>query len=58
MTEIPFKDGVEAYIQFEKGLITEDGSLTDPKVDEFLRKYMTEFSAFIGRVLSVLPRNT
>ena len=49
---------VEAYIQFEKGLITEDGAVTNASVEEFLRNYLVEFSAFIGRVLTVLPRNT
>ncbi len=48
---------VEAYIQFEKGLITDDGSVTDAKTEAFLRKYLTEFAAFIGRVYTVLPRN-
>ena len=50
-------NSLEAYIQFEKGLITDDGKVTDPSVEEFLRKYMTEFHEFIGRVYTALPKN-
>lgn len=46
----------EAYIQFKPGLITDEGEVTVPGTEEFLRKYMAEFHAFIGRVLTVLPR--
>jgi chromate reductase len=53
----PQMNAVEAYIQFEKGLITEDGQVTDAKTEAFLRKYMTEFHGFIARVYTVLPRN-
>ena len=52
----PLMNSIEAYIQFEKGLITEDGQVTDPKVEEFLRTYMAEFHGFIGRVYTALPR--
>lgn len=48
---------VEAYIQFEPGLITENGEVTNDTTEEFLRNYMTEFHAFIMRVYTVLPRN-
>jgi hypothetical protein len=46
------------YIQFEPGLITADGQVTNSSVEEFLRNYMTEFHAFIGRVYTALPRST
>jgi chromate reductase len=52
----PLMNTVEAYIQFKPGLITPDGEVTDKGTAEFLRKYMTELSAFIVRVLTVLPR--
>jgi chromate reductase, NAD(P)H dehydrogenase (quinone) len=52
----PLMNQVEAYIQFKPGLIAADGEVTDPNVQEFLRKYMAEFHAFIVRVLTVLPR--
>ena len=53
----PQMNSVEAYIQFDNGLITEDGRVTAPAVEEFLRNYMTEFHGFIERVYTVLPRN-
>jgi chromate reductase, NAD(P)H dehydrogenase (quinone) len=31
--------------------------VTDEDTAKFLRNYMTEFQAFIQRVLTVLPRN-
>ncbi|MCK2088192.1 NAD(P)H-dependent oxidoreductase [Thauera aromatica] len=52
----PLMNTVEAYLQFKPGLITEDGQVTDPSTADFLRNYMTEFHAFIVRVLTVLPR--
>src|SRR4029078_1789736 len=54
----PQMNAVEAYIQFEPGLITEDGQVANPSLEEFLRSYITEFHGFIGRVYTVLPRST
>jgi chromate reductase, NAD(P)H dehydrogenase (quinone) len=54
----PQMNAIEAYIQFEPGLIAEDGRVTKPDVEEFLRKYMQEFAGFIGRVYTVLPRQS
>ncbi len=53
----PQMNSVEAYIQFEPGLIADDGRVTNKKTEEFLRDYMAEFHRFIGLVYSVLPRN-
>ena len=53
----PQMNAMEAYIQFEKGLITDDGTITNESTEKFLRKYMEEFHAFIERVYTVLPRN-
>ena len=53
----PQMNSIEAYIQFERGLITDDGQVTDKTTEEFLRQYMQEFARFIARVLTVLPRN-
>ena len=50
-------NAVEAYIQFEPGLITDDGEVTNDATTEFLRNYMTEFHAFMISVYTVLPRN-
>ena len=38
---------IEAYIQFEPGLITDDGEVTNEETEKFLRNYMAEFHAFI-----------
>ena len=54
----PQMNSVEAYIHFERGLVTEDGQVTNPSTEEFLRNYMTEFHGFIARVYTVLPRTT
>lgn len=50
--------GMEAYIHFEKGLITDDGEVSRPETAEFLRTFLSEFQTFIQRVYTVLPRNT
>jgi len=53
----PQMNSIEAYIQFEPGLISEDGQVTNEGTREFLRNYMVEFHGFIARVYTVLPRN-
>lgn len=52
----PQMNAPEAYIQFKDGLISEDGKVSVKSTEDFLRKYMEDFHAFIARVLSVLPR--
>jgi chromate reductase len=54
----PQMNSPEAYLQFEKGLITADGEVTVESTREFLRKYMQELHAFIVRVTTVLPRGS
>ena len=54
----PLMNSIEAYIQFEKGLITDDGEVTNPSTEKFLRGFMAEFHGFIGRVYTVLPRTS
>jgi len=49
-------NSIEAYIQFEKDLITDDGEITNESTATFLRGFMAEFQAFVGRVQTVLPR--
>jgi chromate reductase len=53
----PLMNAIEAYIQFEPGLITENGEVTNPATAEFLQNYMTEFRNFIERVYTALPKN-
>jgi chromate reductase, NAD(P)H dehydrogenase (quinone) len=53
----PLMNSIEAYIQFENGLITDEGEVTNESTRKFLQGFMTEFHGFIGRVYTVLPRN-
>jgi chromate reductase len=53
----PQMNSIEAYIQFEPGLIGEDGQVNKESTREFLHDYMAEFHRFIARVYTVLPRN-
>jgi chromate reductase len=46
----------EAYIQFTPGLITDDGKVTEPSTEAFLRDFIAAFEVFITQVLTVLPR--
>ena len=52
----PQMNAPEAYIQFKKDMITEDGDVTVEDTASFLRNYMQELHAFIVRVMTVLPR--
>ena len=54
----PRMNSIEAYIQFEDGLIREDGLVANESTRAFLQNYMAEFHGFIARVYTVLPRNT
>ena len=49
-------NSVEACIQFERGLITDDGRVTNETTEQFLRQYIEEFAGFIARVYTALPR--
>jgi chromate reductase, NAD(P)H dehydrogenase (quinone) len=53
----PLMNSIEAYIQFEDGLISDDGQVSDQPTRAFLQNYMAEFHGFIARVCTVLPRN-
>jgi chromate reductase, NAD(P)H dehydrogenase (quinone) len=52
----PQMNSIEAYIQFESGLISENGEVSVASTAEFLRNYMAQFHGFIARVYTVLPR--
>ncbi len=43
----PLMNSVEAYVQFEKGLVTDDGEVTKPETEKFLRKFVTVPSSVI-----------
>lgn len=46
----------EAYIHFTEEVFKDDGTITKPDTEEFLRRYMMEFRDHVQRVLTVLPR--
>jgi chromate reductase len=52
----PLMNSIEAYIQFEKGLITDEGEVTNESTRKFLQNFMSELHGFIQRVYTVLPR--
>lgn len=53
----PLMNSMEAYIHFEKGLIAENGEVTNKDTAEFMRRFMSEFHEFIARVYTALPKN-
>lgn len=53
----PLMNSPEAYIQFEKGLVTDDGEVTVASTEKFLRSFMVAFQEFVDRVYTVLPRS-
>jgi chromate reductase len=54
----PLMNSIEAYIQFEPGLIGEHDQVTSDSTRQFLQNYMSEFHGFIARVYTALPRST
>jgi len=53
----PQMNSIEACIQFQPGLITDNGEVTVEETEDFLRNYMAEFHRFIERVYIVLQRS-
>ena len=51
----PLMNAVEAYIEFTDGLVTDDGTVTDPSTESFLGDFMGEFSDYIRRVYTAIP---
>jgi chromate reductase len=54
----PQMNAIEAYIQFTPGLITDEGEVTNESTARFLKGWIDEFAAFVGRVYMALPRQT
>ena len=54
----PQMNSPEAYIQFTPGLISDEGEISDPTTEEFLRNFMNELQGFIARVYLAIPRTT
>ena len=54
----PLMNAIEAYIEFTKDLVTDDGTVTVKSTEEFLASYMKEFKGFIQRVYTAIPRTS
>lgn len=54
----PLMNSVEAYIQFEPGVIGDDGEVTKEETKTYLRDFMAEFAGYVARVYTVLPRTS
>ena len=52
----PMMNAIEAYIQFTPGLISDEGEVTNPSTEKFLKEWIEEFAPFVERVYRVLPR--
>lgn len=50
--DAPQLNSPEAYIKFDKAVFGEDGSVSDPQMESFLRHYIEEYAAFVDRVLA------
>ena len=46
----------EAYIHFTPGLVEDNGEVTVPETEEFLRTFMVKFLEYTARVLTVIPQ--
>ena len=53
----PLMNSIEAYIQYEKGMIADDSRITNPDTESFVKKFITEFHQFIQRVYTAIPRS-
>jgi chromate reductase len=53
----PLMNSIEAYIQFEPGMITDDGEVTVDSTRSFLEGWIQEFHGFVSRVYMAIPRN-
>ena len=51
----PQMNAPEAYITFTPDLISEEGVVSNPSTEEFLKNYIVAFHDFIVKVLTVLP---
>ncbi len=52
----PQMNAVEAYIQMKPDLIDDDGNVSVPGTEQFLRDYMEAFHQHMAHVLTTLPR--
>src|SRR5690606_15699323 len=52
----PQMNAPEAYIHFTPDLVDDDGNVSSPETETFLRDYMASFHQFITRVYTAIPR--
>lgn len=52
----PLMNSVEAYIQYEEGLVDDDGRITNEDTAKFCARFMQEFADFTERVYTALPK--
>lgn len=52
----PMMNTMEAYVQFKPGLITDEGEVTNPDTEKFLKSWIDEYAGFVERVCTALPR--
>ena len=52
----PQMNAIEAYIHFTPDLVNDDGKVSKPDTEQFLRDYMASFHQFIERVYTAIPR--
>jgi chromate reductase len=50
--DAPQLNSPEAYIRFTPEVFGENGEVSDPGTEQFLRHYMQEYGAFVARVLA------
>ena len=52
----PQMNAIEAYIHFTPDLVDDEGNVSKPDTEQFLRDYMVSFHQFIERVYTAIPR--
>ena len=52
----PQMNAIEAYIHFTPDLVNDEGKVSKPDTEQFLRDYMASFHQFIERVYTAIPR--
>jgi chromate reductase len=53
----PQMNAIEAYIHFTPDLVDEEGNVSKPDTEQFLRDYMIAFEQFIARVYTAIPKS-
>ncbi|MBB3956642.1 NADPH-dependent FMN reductase [Novosphingobium sediminicola] len=53
--DCPLMTAPEAYIHFTPGLISDNGDVTDPRCEHFLRRFMQSYGQFVARMAKLRP---